>query len=203
MKLNSIHYVENETVILVPYCKSHVEKYHKWMQSPELQELTASLPLTLEEEYKMQQSWYEDEDKCTFIILDKEIFEEKNDEINAMIGDTNIFIKDKENALAEIELMIAEPAFRSKKRGWNAIISMLRYGVENLKIKSYFAKIAVNNTPSISLFKKLNFVLESGPDVFEELTFRVDINCKWITWLNSKSQNYSMNAYNKPTNFCC
>ena len=32
------------------------------MKSPELQELTASEPLTLEEEYEMQKTWREDED---------------------------------------------------------------------------------------------------------------------------------------------
>ena len=32
------------------------------MQSPELQELTASEPLTEEEEFEMQMSWHVDED---------------------------------------------------------------------------------------------------------------------------------------------
>ena len=32
------------------------------MKSKELQELTASEPLTLEEEYEMQKSWREDDD---------------------------------------------------------------------------------------------------------------------------------------------
>ena len=37
-------------------------RYHRWMRSTELQELTASEPLTLQEEYAMQQSWRDDDD---------------------------------------------------------------------------------------------------------------------------------------------
>ena len=47
--------------ILVPYRKEHVPKYHEWMKSPFLLEMTASEPLTLDEEYEMQKSWLEDE----------------------------------------------------------------------------------------------------------------------------------------------
>ncbi|KAF9573060.1 N-acetyltransferase 9, partial [Lunasporangiospora selenospora] len=50
-----------EKCVLVPYLKRHVEHYNKWMQSPELLEMTASEPLTIEEEYEMQRSWREDE----------------------------------------------------------------------------------------------------------------------------------------------
>ena len=45
--------IVGEKVILVPYRHAHVERYHKWMQDEYLQEMTASEPLTLEEEYKM------------------------------------------------------------------------------------------------------------------------------------------------------
>ena len=41
--------IEGTKVILVPYRRAHVDKYHGWMKSKELQELTGSEPLTLGE----------------------------------------------------------------------------------------------------------------------------------------------------------
>ena len=57
--------------ILVPYRPEHVLQYHTWMTDSALLEATASEPLSLEEEYDMQQSWYRDNTKCTFIILSR------------------------------------------------------------------------------------------------------------------------------------
>lgn len=45
----------------VSYLPLH-DRYHQWMGCPELQQLTASEPLTLEQEYDMQRSWREDDD---------------------------------------------------------------------------------------------------------------------------------------------
>lgn len=51
--------------------------------------------------------------------------------IGAMIGDTNLFLYDSEDCtrLAEVEIMIAENNVRRKRRGWEAVLLMLRYGM--------------------------------------------------------------------------
>lgn len=72
MKLNENTLVIGERIILIPYKKIHVSKYHSWMQSEDMLRLTASERLTLEKEYEMQESWHEDDDKLTFLVADKE-----------------------------------------------------------------------------------------------------------------------------------
>ncbi|KAF0974783.1 hypothetical protein FDP41_006257 [Naegleria fowleri] len=62
-----------EKVVLVPYLKEHVPKYHEWMQNSYIQEMTESEPLTLEEEYEMQKEWTRDARKCTFIVIEKSL----------------------------------------------------------------------------------------------------------------------------------
>ena len=48
MKLNEKTVIYGTRIILVPYEKAHVEKYHKWMENPEILQATASEPLSLE-----------------------------------------------------------------------------------------------------------------------------------------------------------
>ena len=86
MKLNEKIVIYGTRVILVPYDKEHVEKYHEWMQSKDILEATASEPLSIEQEYKMQESWREDDDKLTFIVLSAQDIEDGHGEIDSMIG---------------------------------------------------------------------------------------------------------------------
>eukprot|EP00088_Acartia_fossae_P043679 TRINITY_DN4609_c0_g1_i3.p2 TRINITY_DN4609_c0_g1~~TRINITY_DN4609_c0_g1_i3.p2 ORF type:complete len:200 (+),score=52.81 TRINITY_DN4609_c0_g1_i3:45-644(+) len=174
MRTNWNTKIIGKDVVLVPYQRKHVPKYHEWMKSEQLQELTGSEPLTLEEEYCMQVSWREDADKCTFIILDKVDLNKGLDEIDCMVGDTNLFLsKDEDNGqtVAEAEIMIAEGGARGKGFGQQAISLMLLYGLQVLDITKYRAKIKFGNTPSEKLFAKLGFTLESKSEVFEETTF--------------------------------
>uniref|UniRef100_A0A914DE62 N-acetyltransferase domain-containing protein n=1 Tax=Acrobeloides nanus TaxID=290746 RepID=A0A914DE62_9BILA len=106
------------------------------MESEELRTLTASERLTLEQEYEMQKKWREDEDKCTFIILSKQLFEETQNELESMIGDVNIFFTPEGS---ELEVMIAEPRFRGCGIGKEAICLMIRYSDEVLKRRNFHA----------------------------------------------------------------
>ena len=49
----------------IPHYNNLSSRYHDWMQSPELLEQTASERLTLDQEYEMQQSWFQDENSKT------------------------------------------------------------------------------------------------------------------------------------------
>ena len=71
MRTNWETRVRGERVVLVPYREAHVPRYHRWMESEELRQLTGSERLSLEQEREMQQAWREDKDKCTFIVLGK------------------------------------------------------------------------------------------------------------------------------------
>ena len=88
------------------------------MKDPYLLEMTASEPLSMEEEVKMQQTWKDDEMKCTFIILSREncgnvlddgsirlentrdgedVMEEfVTNNLDAMVGDVNLFLSQEE-----------------------------------------------------------------------------------------------------------
>ncbi|XP_029313077.1 alpha/beta-tubulin-N-acetyltransferase 9 [Cottoperca gobio] len=178
MKINENTLLEGQKVVLVPYNAEHVPRYHQWMKSPELQQLTASEPLSLEQEYDMQQSWREDDDKCTFIILDKQQWADSSvGEEQCMVGDVNIFLTDPTDlSLAELEVMIAEPGHRGKGIGKEVTRMMMSYGVTKLGVKKYEVKIGLDNQVSIAMFKKLHFQKVSVSKVFKEVTLEMAVD---------------------------
>ncbi|XP_062976325.1 alpha/beta-tubulin-N-acetyltransferase 9 isoform X2 [Elgaria multicarinata webbii] len=159
MRINQNTALQGNKVTLVPYTSLHVPRYHEWMKSEELQRLTASEPLSLEQEYEMQCSWREDADKCTFIVLDTDKWSRKTaTEQDCMVGDVNLFLTDSEDpTVGEIEIMIAEGSCRGKGFGKEATLIMMSYGMTHLGLTTFEAKIGLENEASIGMFKKIHF----------------------------------------------
>ena len=109
MKVNYETVIFGQHCILVPYRAEHVARYHEWMQDPALLEATGSEPLTLDEEYEMQNSWRDDETKCTFIVLARSLLKDVDvnettvghdfiqKSIGAMVGDVNLFLSEEDD----------------------------------------------------------------------------------------------------------
>lgn len=117
----------------------------------EIQQATASEPLSIKEEYAMQQSWRQDADKLTFIICQPvpnssktnetptQILTEDSDSSQNMVGDINLFIRVDDGddgdsppqIVGEIELMIAEKKNQRQGFGKAALITFMKYVIEH------------------------------------------------------------------------
>eukprot|EP01012_Entosiphon_sulcatum_P010737 TRINITY_DN16360_c0_g1_i1.p1 TRINITY_DN16360_c0_g1~~TRINITY_DN16360_c0_g1_i1.p1 ORF type:complete len:217 (-),score=42.12 TRINITY_DN16360_c0_g1_i1:104-715(-) len=174
--------LEGPRVRLVPYAPEHVPKYHEWMTDPELLELTASEPLSLEEEVKLQREWAEDPHKTTFILLDRT-------DGDRMVGDVNLFWHEPAEsdgglvrgtsglllpAFPEIEIMVAEPAARRKGLAREALGLIMLLARRHYGALGFVAKILERNAASLRLFADvLGFVEERRVAIFHEVHLRL------------------------------
>lgn len=92
-----------------------------------------------------------------------------------MAGDVNLFLDDGRQNVAEIEIMIAEPSCRRNGLGKEALLTMMDYGITNLGIQKYEAKIGCSNVASLTLFQKLGFTEVSVSEVFKEVTLEMQV----------------------------
>ncbi|KIX00349.1 uncharacterized protein Z518_10488 [Rhinocladiella mackenziei CBS 650.93] len=187
MRINEHTWVSTKKVLLAPYSAHHVPKYHEWMKDPEIQEATASEPLTLDEEYAMQRSWRTDADKLTFIICrPHDSLKETRDgrfDLDSMIGDVNLFISTTEDGcdtqivIGELELMIAEHGEQNKGYGRAALLAFMNFiirhepdllaeyhapqslgtNMQPTAFDHFAVKIGATNSRSIALFESLGF----------------------------------------------
>jgi len=168
------------------------------MSDPVLRELTASEPLTLEEEYDMQRKWQSDEDKLTFIVLHRDelpseetqedtrtLTADERDE-SRMIGDVNLFFKGSttdEDFEVEAEVMIAESAYRRRGYASEAMQLLFRFAASfraqsalPINAEKLVVRIGESNDASRRMFEKLGFVVTKHVKVFEELEMRLQSN---------------------------
>ncbi|CAN8095171.1 unnamed protein product [Discula destructiva] len=139
MKLNENTAISTPKVLLVPYDRRHVSRYHEWMKDPVIQEATASEPLSLAEEYENQASWRASHDKLTFILCQPSppataaaaVNADQVDAPERMVGDINFFLYPSEDddddgvVVGEVDIMIAALEHRGKGLGRAAVEAFL------------------------------------------------------------------------------
>jgi RimJ/RimL family protein N-acetyltransferase len=176
MKDNQSVCLVTEHLLLVPYQRAHLSRYHEWMQDPFLLEMTATEPMSVAEEEAAQRDWIEDARKLTFIIFDRRAAEAAPSDCTAgMCGDTNLFLLDDEGddmraPSAEVMVMIAEPAYRRRGYGREAVLALMGYASNALGTAAFVAKISAGNEPSLGLFEsKLGYSRFKLVPAFDEV----------------------------------
>ncbi|RBR09032.1 uncharacterized protein FIESC28_10040 [Fusarium coffeatum] len=191
--------ISTSKALLVPYEAHHVQQYHAWMQDPDIQEATASEPMTLDEEYENQQSWRTSSDKLTFIVCaptqEAPIKAGTADADALMRGDINFFLypyeSDDEDESAdagwvtgEVDVMIASPSHRGQGLGRAAVCALLVYIRKHIdgilaeygakELKGLMVKIKEGNKGSRALFEKLGFVQKGEVNYFGEIMMTIE-----------------------------
>jgi RimJ/RimL family protein N-acetyltransferase len=154
----------------------------------EIQQATASEPLSVEEEYAMQQSWRQDADKLTFIIcqpisssepVSPALLTKVSDSPQRMVGDINLFLRVDDGdegdsppqIVGEIELMIAEKNNQRRGFGKAALLVFMRYIIEHqTEILEEFVSRGVDDAESV---RKLR---DAGPLAFECFSVKIGQN---------------------------
>lgn len=169
----------SSSAVLVPYSAAHVSVYHAWMQNATLLELTASEPLSLSEEHDNMNSWRNDPSKLTFIILDSSLGP------SFMAGDVNLYLLDAESeglgekntAIAEVEVMVAETQSRRKGIATDALRLIMAYARLHLKVDIFVAKVLDSNAPSLKLFEHgLGFQVYRRVKAFGEVHMKMQVH---------------------------
>lgn len=165
-----------------------MERYHEWMKDPKLLHATGSEPLSMEEEIAMQQSWSEDPNKCTFIILSREDCDLNKDQaedsdfvvrnLHAMVGDVNLFFSEEE------EENDGEQAVSSAECGHDIRSSIMQAELDVMIAEESYRKRGLGREASCLMmlygvrrlgirrvFCKINDCNKASLDLFEKLGF--------------------------------
>uniref|UniRef100_A0A8B9SW44 N-acetyltransferase 9 (putative) n=1 Tax=Anas platyrhynchos TaxID=8839 RepID=A0A8B9SW44_ANAPL len=198
MRINQDTVLQGSRVTLVPYTPAHVPRYHAWMQSEELQRLTASEPLSLEQEYEMQRSWRDDADKCTFIVLDTERWSgQARGEEDCMVGD----VEGSKRCTRPQKLESCVFVDVAAQQVTGMLVFLVSFvGVTDLGITKFEAKIGQENEASslhvqeLFLFCVLQVAVNS---VFREVTLRLDVSDEEKRWLLDQTSHVEKKTYSE------
>uniref|UniRef100_A0A0G4F4X4 N-acetyltransferase domain-containing protein n=1 Tax=Chromera velia CCMP2878 TaxID=1169474 RepID=A0A0G4F4X4_9ALVE len=162
---------EGERLRLIPYIREAVPLYNQWMKDPHLQEMTASEPQSLEEEYEVREIWLTQDDRISWLILDRSLpasLECPEAAGGALAGDVGCVFDEGDFSTGELLVMIAEDRSRRKGLAVEALQIIMRVLTERIGTQKFTASISSKNAESVALFLKLGFEKTGFKEAFDE-----------------------------------
>ena len=146
--------IEGTNVILRFAKASDLDAYFEFLQDPEMNRLTGAQRTFTREEIA---AWLDkigvpSEERADFMILTKDT--------NELIGEVVINEVDPVNRRANIRIGIQGTQHRGKGHGTEALVHMLRYGFEHMKLHRIDLGVYVFNPRAIHVYEKIGFVRE-------------------------------------------
>lgn len=133
--------------------RSDVEKFHEWINDPEVTEnLALYLPMSMRDE----EGWFDGiasrppQERPLAI-------ECREGEGWKLIGNSGFFDIDHTAHSGEIGIMIGDKAFWNKGYGTEAMTLLLRHGFETLNLNRIFLQVYARNPRAIKSYEKAGF----------------------------------------------
>lgn len=145
--------IHGERVRLRAVERSDVEKFHAWINDPEVTEgLALYLPMSMRDE----ESWFEG--LASRPPQEKPLAIECRDGDGwKLIGNSGFFDLDHTAHSGEIGIMIGDKTYWNRGYGTEAMNLLLRHGFETLNLHRIFLRVYASNQRAIRSYEKAGF----------------------------------------------
>jgi RimJ/RimL family protein N-acetyltransferase len=148
--------IRGESVCLTPLDPANAETARGWINDPEINRylLTGQVPVTIEQEAAFYRKAETDWQARTAYG-----FEIRVADGDRYIGNCGLHKVDLRHGSAEIGILIGELDAQNKGYGSDAILTLVRFGFETLRLNRVEIRSSADNERSMHLYEKLGFTM--------------------------------------------
>jgi RimJ/RimL family protein N-acetyltransferase len=133
-----------------------LERNHRWINDREVTRfLAARYPMSL----LAEETWMRE--TATRRMSYEHVFFAIETKEGRHIGNTNFFNPSPENRSAEIGIMIGDKEYWSKSYGADALVTLLRFGFDEMNLHRACLNVYAPNERAIACYRKVGFVDEA------------------------------------------
>jgi len=146
--------IKGKKVDLVAVSTDYLQLYHKWFNDPEVTDMLGDVRAPFSEGWErewIEQQLVPKEDRRPFTVLTKK---------GRPIGNAGFNEIDYQNRYAVLGIAIGEKDFWNKGYGEDAILTLMKFGFEELGMHKIELGVHSTNERAIACYKKCGFILE-------------------------------------------